>query len=114
MLRPLPGDWSTVFAMPPPVILSIAGYDPSSGAGVTADIKTAAALGGYAVTCVTALTVQSSQGVFRVEPVAPEVVVETLDRLAEDVQIIAVRVGMLGSEAVAKAVLSFLEVAKLP
>ncbi len=48
----------------PPVILSIAGYDPSSGAGITADIKTAAAHNCYAVTCITALTVQSTQGVF--------------------------------------------------
>ena len=55
----------------PPVILSIAGYDPSSGAGVTADIKTAAAFGCYAVTCITALTVQTTQGVFDVEPVRP-------------------------------------------
>ena len=49
----------------PPVVLSIAGYDPSSGAGITADIKTAAAHGCYAVTCMTAVTVQSTQGVFR-------------------------------------------------
>ena len=51
----------------PPVILSIAGYDPSSGAGITADIKTAAAQNCYAVTCITALTVQSTQGVFGVQ-----------------------------------------------
>ena len=51
-----------------PVVLSIAGYDPSSGAGITADVKTAAALGCYAVTCITALTVQSTQGVFGMEP----------------------------------------------
>ena len=69
----------------PPVILSIAGYDPSSGAGVTADVKTAAALGCYAVTCITALTVQSTQGVCGVQPVAPELVSETLKRLADDV-----------------------------
>jgi hypothetical protein len=56
----------------PPVVLSVAGYDPSSGAGITADIKTAASLGCYAVTCITALTVQSTQGVFGVQPLAPE------------------------------------------
>jgi hydroxymethylpyrimidine/phosphomethylpyrimidine kinase len=91
-----------------PVVLSIAGYDPSSGAGVTADIKTAAALGCYAVTCVSALTVQSTQGVFGVEPVRPEVVRETLARLADDVEIAAVRVGMLGSGEIAKIVARFL------
>ena len=90
-----------------PVILSIAGYDPSSGAGVTADVKTAAAMGCYAVTCVTALTVQSTQGVFEMHPVRPEVVRETLYRLAEDVEIAAVRIGMLGTAEVARVVAKF-------
>src|ERR1019366_3650011 len=79
-----------------PIVLSIAGYDPSSGAGVTADIKTAAALGCYAVTCITALTVQSTQGVFGVEAVRAELVRQTLFRLADDVALAAVRIGMLG------------------
>jgi hydroxymethylpyrimidine/phosphomethylpyrimidine kinase len=92
----------------PPVVLSIAGYDPSSGAGVTADIKTAAALGCYAVTCITAVTVQSTQGVYRVEPSKPELVVQTLDALADDLDIKAVRIGMLGSGEVATAVVEFL------
>ena len=98
----------------PPVILSIAGYDPSSGAGITADIKTAAAFGCYAVTCITALTVQSTQGVFAVEPVSPTIVGETLSRLRQDFDIAAVRIGMLGSGAVAAEVVSFLEAERLP
>jgi hydroxymethylpyrimidine/phosphomethylpyrimidine kinase len=98
----------------PPVILSIAGYDPSSGAGITADIKTAVALGCYAVTCMTALTVQSTQGVFRVEPVRPEIVVNTLNTLADDLPIAAVRLGMMGSVEVAEAVAGFLEARRLP
>jgi len=98
----------------PPVVLSIAGYDPSSGAGVTADIKTAAALGCYAVTCVTALTVQSTQGVFRLRALEPELVSETLRRLADDVDIAAVRIGMLGSGEVAAAVAGFLESRRMP
>ena len=98
----------------PPVILSIAGYDPSSGAGVTADIKAAAAFGCYAVTCITALTVQSTQGVFAVEAVAPRIVRPTLSRLRQDFEIAAVRIGMLGSGAVADEVGSFLEEARLP
>ena len=97
-----------------PVILSIAGYDPSSGAGITADVKTAAAMGCYAVTCITALTVQSTQGVFGVEPVRPEVVRETLYRLAEDVDPGAVRIGMLGSGEVARVVAEFLREVRLP
>ncbi len=91
-----------------PIILSIAGYDPSSGAGITADVKTAAALGCYAVTCITALTVQSTQGVFGVEPVRAEVVRDTLVRLADDMELGAVRVGMVGSGEVAEAVADFL------
>jgi hydroxymethylpyrimidine/phosphomethylpyrimidine kinase len=98
----------------PPVILSIAGYDPSSGAGITADIKTAAALGCYAVTCITALTVQSTQGVHRVEPSKPELVVQILDALADDLDIKAVRIGMLGSGKVAEAVVEFLNKRRLP
>ena len=91
-----------------PVILSIAGYDPSSGAGVTADVKTAAAMGCYAVTCITALTVQSTRRVFGVESVRPEVIRETLSRLADDVELAAVRIGMLGSGEVAEVVAEFL------
>jgi hydroxymethylpyrimidine/phosphomethylpyrimidine kinase len=94
--------------------LSIAGYDPSSGAGVTADVKTAAAFGCYAVTCVAALTVQSTRGVFEVEPVRPEVVRETLFRLTDDVTFDAVRIGMLGSGGVAGVVADFLGEAKPP
>jgi hydroxymethylpyrimidine/phosphomethylpyrimidine kinase len=92
----------------PPVVLSIAGYDPSSGAGVTADIKTAASQDCYAVTCITALTVQSTQGVFGVQALEPELVARTLNTLADDVNISAVRIGMLGSGAVATAVIGFL------
>jgi len=98
----------------PPVVLSIAGYDPSSGAGITADIKTAAAFGCYAVTCITALTVQSTQGVFGVEPVRREIIGETLRRLRDDFDIAAVRIGMLGSGSVAGEVAGFLERERLP
>ena len=94
---------------PPPVVLSIAGFDPSSGAGVTADIKTIAAHGCYGVSCITALTVQSTAGVRRVLPVEPALVTETLEELAADLEIAAVHIGMLGSEKVAQAVAGFLE-----
>ncbi len=97
----------------PPVILSIAGYDPVSGAGITADIKTAAAQGCYAVTGITALTVQSTQGVFGVQPLEAELVARTLAILADDLEIAAVRLGMLGSGAVAAAVADFLEQRRL-
>ncbi len=93
----------------PPIMLSIAGFDPSSGAGITADIKTGAAHGCYVVTCITALTVQSTSGVRRVEPARGETVAETLAELAGDVEFAAVRLGMLGSGAVARSVVAFLE-----
>jgi hydroxymethylpyrimidine/phosphomethylpyrimidine kinase len=91
-----------------PVVLTIAGFDPSSGAGVTADIKTIAAHGCYGVGCVTALTVQSTAGVRRVEAVDSTLVSETLEELADDLEISAIHIGMLGTGKVAKAVAQFL------
>jgi hydroxymethylpyrimidine/phosphomethylpyrimidine kinase len=75
---------------------------------VTADIKTIAAHGCYGVACITALTVQSTAGVRRVEPMDPGLVSETLEELASDIAIAAVHVGMLGSAKVVKAVAEFL------
>jgi hydroxymethylpyrimidine/phosphomethylpyrimidine kinase len=92
----------------PPIILTIAGFDPSSGAGVTADIKTIAAHACYGVACITALTVQSTSGVRRVEVLDPALVSETLEELAGDVEIAAVHIGMLGSAKVVRAVAAFL------
>jgi len=100
-------------AQSPTVVLSIAGFDPSSGAGVTADVKTIAAHGCYGVSCVTALTVQSTAGLRRVEPVSPALVSETLEELNADIAIAAVHIGMLGSGKVARVVADFLEKAEL-
>jgi hydroxymethylpyrimidine/phosphomethylpyrimidine kinase len=97
----------------PPTVLTIAGFDPSSGAGITADIKTIAAHGCYGVACITALTVQSTSGVRRVVPVAPEVLTETLQTLYADMKFAAVHVGMLGTCNIANAVADFLEAKKL-
>ncbi len=80
---------------------------------MTADIKTAASHGCFAVTCVTALTVQKTLGVRRVEPVSGEVIEETLFELAQDFEISAVRIGMLGSAEVAEAAATFLETTNL-
>jgi hydroxymethylpyrimidine/phosphomethylpyrimidine kinase len=99
---------------PIPVVLSIAGFDPSSGAGITADIKTIAAHGCYATACITALTVQTTQGVRAVEAVKPEIIRATLRELAADLPASAVRIGMLGSAAVVEAVLEFLESTRPP
>jgi hydroxymethylpyrimidine/phosphomethylpyrimidine kinase len=92
----------------PPVVLTIAGFDPSSGAGITADVKTIAAHECYGVACITALTVQSTDGVKRIEPVDPALLRDTLQELAADIEISAVHIGMLGSGKVALAVADFL------
>jgi hydroxymethylpyrimidine/phosphomethylpyrimidine kinase len=92
----------------PPVILTIAGFDPSSGAGITADIKTIAAHGCYGVACITAMTVQSTAGVRRVEAIDPGLIAETLEELASDLPIAAVHIGMLGTAKVVRAVAEFL------
>lgn len=66
------------------IALTVAGFDPSSGAGITADLRVFAAHGVYGVAAITALTVQSTRGVRRVEAVSPRLLRETLDCLAED------------------------------
>lgn len=92
----------------PPVVLTIAGFDPSSGAGITADIKTIAAHECFGLSCITALTVQSTQGVRRVQGIDPEIILETLEELVADFSINAVHIGMLGNERVASTVADFL------
>jgi len=101
-------------AVTPPVVLTIAGFDPSSGAGITADIKTIAAHACYGVSCITALTVQSTQGVRRVEGVGPRIIAETLQELVLDLSVGAVHIGMLGNEQVVEVVADFLGQARLP
>jgi hydroxymethylpyrimidine/phosphomethylpyrimidine kinase len=95
-------------AVTPPVVLTIAGFDPSSGAGITADIKTIAAHECYGVACITALTVQSTRGVRRVVGVDPQIIAETLQELVSDLVVEAVHIGMLGNAQVAAAVADFL------
>ncbi|MBI2677318.1 MAG: bifunctional hydroxymethylpyrimidine kinase/phosphomethylpyrimidine kinase [Candidatus Koribacter versatilis] len=96
----------------PPIVLTIAGFDPSSGAGTTADIKTIAAHGCFGVGCITALTVQSTLGVRRSEPVSGKMIRDTLKELAADFTFAAVRIGMLGSADGVAAVVDFLKSGK--
>jgi hydroxymethylpyrimidine/phosphomethylpyrimidine kinase len=91
-----------------PVALAIAGFDPSSGAGITADLKTFSAHRIYGVACISALTVQSTQGVRAVEPLPPALVRQTLHCLAEDVGLSGIKIGMLGSAEIVSEVVSFL------
>ncbi|MDP3675001.1 MAG: bifunctional hydroxymethylpyrimidine kinase/phosphomethylpyrimidine kinase [Novosphingobium sp.] len=89
---------------PPPRILVIAGSDSSGGAGIQADIKTITMLGGYAMTAITALTAQNTHGVSAVEPVSPAMVTAQIDACVSDIGVDAIKIGMLGSAAVAQAV----------
>ncbi len=93
----------------PPVVLTIAGSDPSAGAGIQADLKTCAALGAYAATVVTAVTAQNTLGVQAVHPLPPAIVREQLTSVTSDLRIDAVKVGMLGSGAVVDVVRPVLE-----
>jgi hydroxymethylpyrimidine/phosphomethylpyrimidine kinase len=90
-----------------PLGLSIAGFDPSSGAGVTADLKVFSSFGIYGMACITALTVQSTLGVRRVESVNAEIVNQTLKALLEDASFAGVKVGMLANAEVAGVVADF-------
>jgi hydroxymethylpyrimidine/phosphomethylpyrimidine kinase len=90
------------------VALTIAGFDPGSGAGITADLKTFSAHRVYGVACISALTVQSTQGVRAVEPLSATLVRQTLDCLAEDVSLSGIKMGMLGSSGIVSEVVSFL------
>ncbi|MFZ0212430.1 MAG: bifunctional hydroxymethylpyrimidine kinase/phosphomethylpyrimidine kinase [Candidatus Acidiferrales bacterium] len=98
----------------PPILLTIAGFDPSCGAGVAADLKTFAAHNCYGVAAVTALTVQSTQGVASVHPTPAATLRAQLDALASDLTIAAVKIGMLGNKANAVAVAEFLDKNKFP
>ena len=87
-----------------PNVLTIAGVDPSGGAGVLADIKAISALGGYGCGVIAALTAQNTQAVTGVLPIPAEFVKAQLDTLFEDVRIDAVKIGMLADVEVIKVV----------
>jgi hydroxymethylpyrimidine/phosphomethylpyrimidine kinase len=93
----------------PPILLTIAGFDPSCGAGVAADLKTFAAHNCYGVAAVTALTVQSTQGLVSVHATPSATLRAQLDALTDDVAVAAVKIGMLANRANATAVAEFLD-----
>lgn len=92
----------------PSIVLTIAGFDPGSGAGITADLKVFAAHQLYGVSAITALTVQSTQGVRRSQPVEASLLRETLDCLSDDLSIAGVKIGMVGSAANAAVIAEWL------
>ncbi|WP_175954611.1 bifunctional hydroxymethylpyrimidine kinase/phosphomethylpyrimidine kinase [Schaalia sp. Marseille-Q2122] len=91
-----------------PRVLSIAGSDPSGGAGIQADLKAMSACGAYAMTVITALTAQSTKGVMGVHAVPVDFVRAQLDTLLDDITPDATKVGMLASRDLAQAVGEYL------
>ena len=90
-------------------VLIIAGSDSGGGAGIQADIKTVAMLGGHPMTAVTAVTAQNTLGVTAVHPVPAEVVLAQIDAVVADIGVDAVKIGMIGSAFTAVQVAERLE-----
>ncbi len=97
-----------------PNILSIAGSDPSGGAGIQADLKAISANGGYGMAAITALTAQNTMGVVDVQTVKPEFVVSQIHAVLSDITVHAIKIGMLGTSAVTQAVATALQDVKAP
>src|SRR5205809_5053131 len=96
----------------PPILLTIAGFDPSCGAGTAADLKTFAAHGCYGVAAITSLTVQNTQGVETVHNTPSAELRAQLEALAGDCEIAAVKIGMLGNRGNGAAAAEFLDAHK--
>jgi len=89
-------------------LLTIAGHDPSSGAGITADLQTFAAHRLFGTSALTALTVQSTLGVAEIRPTDPAFLRRALDHLVADLPPAGIKIGMLGSSEIAATVAGFL------
>jgi hydroxymethylpyrimidine kinase/phosphomethylpyrimidine kinase len=88
----------------PSVVMTIAGFDPSGGAGILADIKTIAAFDCFGVAAITSLTFQNTVGVFGAEHQSPECVLAQLDPLFEDFDVAAIKTGMLPTTEIIRLV----------
>jgi hydroxymethylpyrimidine/phosphomethylpyrimidine kinase len=88
----------------PPRLLTIAGSDSGGGAGIQADLKTFAAHGAYGMSAITAITAQNTREVRAVHEVPPEIVAAQIDAVLEDVGVDAVKIGMLASAPIVRAV----------
>ena len=99
---------------PNAVALTIAGSDPSGGAGLQADLKTFQQLGVYGMSVVTLITVQNTQAVRQVEVLSPELIIAQLDAVLEDIPPRAIKVGALGNAAVVRAVGNRLRTVECP
>jgi hydroxymethylpyrimidine/phosphomethylpyrimidine kinase len=98
----------------PPILLTIAGFDPCCGAGTVADLKTFAAHGCYGVAAITSMTVQNTQGVEAVHNTPGAELRGQLEILVQDCEIAAVKIGMLGNRGNAVVIGEFLDAHKFP
>jgi hydroxymethylpyrimidine/phosphomethylpyrimidine kinase len=98
----------------PARILTIAGSDSGGGAGIQADIKTITMLGGHAMTAITAITAQNSRGVDAVQVLEADMVIAQIDAVARDFGLDALKIGMLGSPAIAEALADWLSCSSFP
>jgi hydroxymethylpyrimidine/phosphomethylpyrimidine kinase len=92
-----------------PRVLSIAGSDSGGGAGIQADLKAFAACGAHGMTAITAITAQNTVGVTAVHTIPPEVIVEQVRAVQDDIGVDAVKIGMLGTPATIAAVAQALD-----
>ena len=86
------------------VALTIAGSDPSGGAGIQADLKTFAILGVYGGAVISCLTAQNTHGVFAIQPVEPDLVHKQIDHVLNDLNVTHIKIGMLGSAMVTESI----------
>ena len=100
--------------MTPPVALTIAGSDSSGGAGIQADLKSFAALGVFGASAITALTAQNTRGVRGVHPVPADVVVAQVEAVLDDLDVRAVKTGMLATVDVVRVVAELARAGRLP
>lgn len=97
-----------------PTVLTIAGFDPSGGAGAAADLKTIAALRCYGVAALTAVTVQNTQGVAAVHALPADWLAAQIEAIAADADLRAVKIGMLGTAQAVDTVARLVETLALP
>ncbi|SDS00536.1 bifunctional hydroxymethylpyrimidine kinase/phosphomethylpyrimidine kinase [Microlunatus soli] len=100
--------------MTTPIMLSVAGSDPSGGAGIQADLKTATALGVYGAAVLTSLTAQNTHGVTGIHPVPADFVADQLTAVLEDLAVGAIKIGMLATPEIAAAVADVLRTRPRP
>ena len=90
--------------------LTIAGSDSCGGAGVQADIKTMSALGVYAASAITSITVQNTMGVQAIQAVKPEIVAGQIKAVMDDIKPLAIKIGMVNDKATIQAIADTLKI----